>query len=776
MKKESPGKGPLRSESLRNGSLSRISARKVYYGFLLLVLVLGFLAGGYRNLKKSDAMPVISSGGESVLLGEDGKVEEDEGFSYVYLPSGSYEMTICAKTEVSGAYYEILDKQTNVVYARKEYAAGEEYHTVRFTTDRPMKLMVVRNVSGEGTLTVYGYTLTPLDGVSCTDAKRTVQLAILFLMLLAVGVYRARYKDQKAFLLVTILAFAASLPFLSETIPEVHDIQFHLQRIAGIAEAVRDGQIPQRINTMFAGNGNITPIMYPQLLLIPCGILVYSGTTVYYAFRVGCILITFLTAYLGYIGGKELLGESEGLLFTVFWVLDPFRLNELFLRGAIGEALALAFVPMVLAGIWNLIYRNPRRGMFYLTIGMTGVLSSHVLTTVLCALFCCLLIGIRLLTHPVTFLKDLRRLGWIVLTGLTVLILNLWFLVPFLHFSGMDFYVSGQISLTEQTGVYLWQMFMDPKSFGGVVLTDSAAGEMSYTIGIATLLASIVLLWILVCQNTVRGFQRKVCALLLVMEAIAVFLSSNCFPWEFVFDHFKIIEKTLGNMQHTWRFLAYAALFGCIICTKAIVHAAPGWRRQVFCILMLLTAAAAVKTGTEYFENPIHAENKWSCIKWASLDYNLKEFAYDNDSYAEMKEVLEEGDGPHAGEDLVIDDYHADGTDFYASFHETASSGDSAEQDVVDGIGAREIYLPVSYYGLYRAYLSDGTELETAMADYYQYTSVVIPEGVTEGEISLAYAEPFSFKASFGISAAGGILFVVLCGAEFLRQRKQQQA
>ena len=296
------------------GLVDNKNSKKVRTWYYAGIVVIGFVAMfllTYFSLRQVDYLPTISTN-EKTEIGNSGKKESAYGFGYTYLQPGTYMLTVDAKTDAAGAYYEVVDQQTNAIYAVKEYTPGEEYHTVRFTTDRVTKSLRVRSTSGEGPLKVYGYTMAQ-EGRGCTDAKWAVLLGMAGGLLLFWGLYRARQKRRPALFIVTGMAFFCALPFMAPSIQSAHDLSFHLARIEGIAAAIRDGQIPQRINTMFAGNGNITPMMYPQLMLLPSGFLRYSGTTVYFAYKAGCIFLTLLTAYLAWLGGRNLFGnEREG--------------------------------------------------------------------------------------------------------------------------------------------------------------------------------------------------------------------------------------------------------------------------------------------------------------------------------------------------------------------------------------------------------------------------------------------------------------------------------
>lgn len=106
----------------------------------------------------------------------------------------------------------------------------------------------------------------------------------------------------------------------------------------------------------------------------------------------------------------------------------PYRFTNIYARGALGETLALTFLPLIIAGFYHVLLGDKKKWP-WLVIGFTGVIESHVLSTATMGVIfaVCCLIFIRELFCDKRWLELLKA------AGLTVL-LNLWFLVPFLFF------------------------------------------------------------------------------------------------------------------------------------------------------------------------------------------------------------------------------------------------------------------------------------------------------------------------------------------------------
>lgn len=756
--------------------------RRIWYRILILAVILTWLVLTWVKLRPDDYMdPVTSDSGQEAELSyadlENGYYDD---FRQIYLMPGTYQLTIDARTSAETARYEVVDQQTNQVYAEGQYDPGEEYHAVSFSCNSPIHCMVVRSFPGKDSeLSIYGYTLEADDAV-CSDSRWFIILTLQFLLLLWIGWRRSVRKSRPAFLALTILAAVVSLPFLGSNLPSGHDLSFHLARIESLGYAIRDGQVPERINTAFAGHGNITPILYPELILLQSGFLCARNTTVWFAWKAGMVFLTFLTAYLSYAGARVLLGEKESLLFAFLYTLNPFRLNDIFLRAAAGEAFALAFLPLVFAGMVCLLdnRRDPVKGMILTVMGASGLLSSHILSTMITAAFCLLAMLITLLTHPLRLLKDRKRVKMILLSAGLCIGCSLWFLIPFMEFRGWDFVVANQFVQLDRKTPYLWQAFMNPGSMSAFSTTASTSGEMSYTIGPAMAAAAAAFVLVIVLSKGKRhagGMVRygssalvKTGIISFLFGSLSLYMASNYFPWIWFCDHSFLFRATFGQIQYRWRMMGFAALF-YTVCGVIAVYLLKGKLKYLLAaVLSVLCVVSAVEAGTQYYQNGDYSLSKWGHEQYLSPDYILKEI-YNRDGQ-QILGALASGEGPSADDNITVTGWHSEGTEYVVSF-----TGSGTADSVIT--------VPVLYYGLYRAelYPGDGSDaegdsgnstdvkeqsrryLQISMNQNSQFTDIVVPAGVPHGEIHLVYQERPAWLAGDIVSIIIAAGFVIFC-------------
>ncbi len=90
-----------------------------------------------------------------------------------------------------------------------------------------------------------------------------------------------------------------------------------------------------------------------------------------------------------YFSAGRLFGSRiTGCLCSILYTLGIYRLGNCYTRSAYGEFLAMMFLPLVIYGFYEVFFGDGQKWAF-LTIGLTGVLQSHIITAALTAAACC---------------------------------------------------------------------------------------------------------------------------------------------------------------------------------------------------------------------------------------------------------------------------------------------------------------------------------------------------------------------------------------------------
>lgn len=159
------------------------------------------------------------------------------------------------------------------------------------------------------------------------------------------------------------------------------DLLFHYSRLQELLQT-KITKFPVVATHYFGMTGNQVNVFYPVQLLYPLVILIklFSHPVAMIYFYFGCFNFVTLVA-LHYAVSR--LGKSWRMCvsFAVLYTFSFYRLLNFFKRADWGEFLAMAFLPLVFIGL--ALIGQQKGGRTLLTIGMVGLLFSHVLTAVI---------------------------------------------------------------------------------------------------------------------------------------------------------------------------------------------------------------------------------------------------------------------------------------------------------------------------------------------------------------------------------------------------------
>ena len=132
------------------------------------------------------------------------------------------------------------------------------------------------------------------------------------------------------------------------------DIEYHAERIAAIAQEMKIHPGIYRIYTTNSGGyGYASPLFYGDIFMYPAAFLVALGVDIAIAFRLFLASI-MLASYLSmYFCVNSVWGRRTAVLAAYLYAFSPILLADIFIRFAVGEALAFVFLPIVLLGFYR---------------------------------------------------------------------------------------------------------------------------------------------------------------------------------------------------------------------------------------------------------------------------------------------------------------------------------------------------------------------------------------------------------------------------------------
>lgn len=209
------------------------------------------------------------------------------------------------------------------------------------------------------------------------------------------------------------------------------DMQFHLSRIQELVDDIKQGGLfahPIIATHTFNQIGDAAPSMYPGITIYLFAFLMFIFKPID-AIYTGFVILIFLTLLIAYFCAKVIVHSRKlSLCYALLYGYGAFFLNQItYLQ--LGTVLAYPFIPVVLIGTYLILHNNYQK-WYILSLGLVGLLYSHVLS----AFLVIVTLIIYLLCHFVNGLlkKSLKIIGHqfisFLLSGLVALCLsvNIW--------------------------------------------------------------------------------------------------------------------------------------------------------------------------------------------------------------------------------------------------------------------------------------------------------------------------------------------------------------
>lgn len=529
----------------------------------------------------------------------------EQGYGFSYLQQGEYVLDVyCVAAPVSNeiiVYSQDLVSEDNlpgVELLRVDIGKSEGNHRVTLVLEQDTYNVNLRTAQdGEGAEYIEVVSLQSVQLQNKDNYLMSLLCVLCAVGTLLLGWYVPVEKYKEPLLLVC-LGLAASMPLFSDFMVSGDDLGFHVARLEAVYRGLQAGEFPVYLgSTQMGGYGTLSAIMYPQLFLYPFAFLRFTGASLMLCYKMLLVCMHVGSAFAAYYSGKHMCNSAKiGFWASVLYTFSMYRLTNTYFRGALGETLAMVFLPLVIWGIYEILWGNDKK-WYLLAIGVGGLLQSHVSSVAMCVLFLLIELAVWLVHSVRTRGSDIgkRVLAGMKAVGMTGLV-NAFFLVPFLYYRGEDlqcFDMPNQLSVTV---VYFSQMF---SLFAGAQGYDmgpgSTTGEMPLTVG-AVLLLGAVLLCVEASRTRKATVEIQVGKRCLVYGAIALLLTSWIFPWDKV-QNLELLKGVITALQFAWRFFGPASALLSIAAAVGLVRFAEnGQRKWVYGVF-----AALVICSTSYF-------------------------------------------------------------------------------------------------------------------------------------------------------------------------------
>lgn len=666
------------------------------------------------------------------------------------LNKGKYSLSIQCQNDTGKVInYAVWDMEHNdgnnhlgTVVAKGSIKPGNEEINVPFVLEKDSYQL---QLSAQQAVNIGNWSVELVKD-SYTDGIFFFLLIVCFLYIIC---YKVNWKKPQYCMILGAIAIFITIPFAGEILNAGHDLSFHLSRIRGVAEALSSGQFPVRVNVdMNQGYGFLSEILYPNLFVYFPAVLTLLGLSVMSAYKYWILAINIATALVGYYSFSRLLKSNKlGLFCGILYLINPYRLNNIFLRASIGELLAEIFLPLLVYALAEMIYGDYKKWKL-LAVSTIGILQSHVLSLEICILFAVIFCVISWRCFVTG--KGGKRIIGCIKAALIVIVLNMWFLIPFLDQFRKSFYLLADNRALWQETVQLQQMFQSFFHVSGESIPNGMEGEMPLTIGVALLLGSVCYLYYAYGAGKIQGRLRKIGSMSLFFGALSCYMASDYFPWKFLHDNLTPVSDFIGKIQYPFRMLGFASLFLCIVTAIAMGCLFEDGKHILNYGILFVSALIMLECMDGYIMDGKALLN--SRNQDAFLTVNLDYYGY-NIAYSDAWIFTDIGETIVTDKNISITGFEKHGTDIRFHFARSNTSKPASMR------------MPLYNYELHKAYMN-GKELPTQTGDYGMIT-IDIPKGVSKGNVLVVYAGRKLYRMGDIISLAAILILLAL----WLRQK-----
>ncbi len=551
---------------------------------------------------------------------------------------------------------------------------------------------------------------------------------------------------QNVAVLLGILGIA-SIPLMGNIVYYGHDLDFHINRIASTALALEQGQFPVRMHSeMLNGYGYATPLFYGDLLLYVPAVLYLLKVPLGMCYQLYILLNNILTVAFSYMFFKAVTKEDKYILLGVYiYTLAPYRLINIYTRAAVGEFTAMTFFPLVVLGFWN-IYSKAKwsiRDWFPLIIGLSGIIQSHVISTVMVAIF----IGLYCVIEWRKTLQ-IKRMLCLLKTVVMTFLLNAWFLIPMLDSMSMDIMSTSRKVLIQEQGVYPIQWISLFFTAIGKSLKNTTQEEMGFSLGIPICIGIVLALYIYAKRKEYSVHKNyEMVMVCLALGLVAVVFTSRFFPWDILADRSDIVSKYFCMIQYPWRYLAIATILLTVVTIGVFILLENRWKKTTINMLISSIVIFSIISVGYYFQQFIYESPAYSIMS----ESNRNVMFISNQEYLLQGTQKSELYTKNIEDNVyteIVEERQENGTYYFLS-----KNNNNKEE---------KITFPIINYENYKVYDSNTGNQFVIENGINNCITIHLPAGY-EGIIGVEYQEPMIWKACNLLSIISLIILWGMC-------------
>lgn len=546
-----------------------------------------------------------------------------------------------------------------------------------------------------------------------------------------------------------ITMFIACSPLFTENCINGHDVEYHLLRIESLKEGILIGKPFLKVNVLFLGGaGYASSMFYPDFLLYIPALLRVMGVGINASYHI-FVGVCFVLCYgVTYFSVKYMTRSSyAAAVAAVLLSLCEYHIDDVYTRSAVGEYTAFIFVPLIICGIYDLIYCKMQKP-WILGAGFAGVLLCHTNTCVMCIIICILF----LLFQIKTLIQQPRVLLRLFLTAVVTMLLTMFYWLPMLEqMLSTVFHVSTAWIMPAETMQEVSAIFCGTFPAMGIALFIINLPRLMLSVKKTDMISEAVL-----SEETAETGKNllQFSTILMVFGICFALAATRLFPWE-------RLGKYLMVIQFPWRLYLMASV--CLAISGAIIlnlYFSEKKAREYTLLAVICIMAVSAFSNMERTEEGYYSY---------SNDYFAYEpFTFNIVGGEWLPETVTDVEAIETTNDVAVTD---SGKKLTLSRDKNMAIVDCAQET------CEYVDIPMIYYKGYDAYYlnEDGTrEALTVTGEGDNGYCRVMLQGIKVDQIIVDYRGTILQTVSYIISAVTLVCLSVILIGQFRRVKKGQ--
>lgn len=393
--------------------------------------------------------------------------------------------------------------------------------------------------------------------------------------------------------LVILLSLPTILPLFHPGLFPVHD-DTQVARVLSMGKALHDGMLPVRV-VDYLGYNLGYPIFnfYGPLAYYVGGFFTLVGFSAVSSTKIMMGFGMILAGISMYLLASALFGKKAGIVSSLFYLYAPYHALNLYVRGAIGELWAYAFLPLPFFGLWSLYKTKKFRYVVLISFSLAAVIISHNLTAMMIIPFVLLsVIGLSIASWKK---KEFTTIYLFVISIICGILLSSFYALPALlemQYTNVVSILGGESNPVDHfvCPIQLWQGMW---GYGGS--TPGCMDGMSFMLGkihILFVLVGIAAVGYFFIKKRYQEFSTLAACFIVLIFSLFMMVNFSALIWQAV--------PQLNFIQFPWRFLSIATLSSSLI-AGGVVGALGRIRPFVALLLVVFLSILSLFYYGKYF-------------------------------------------------------------------------------------------------------------------------------------------------------------------------------